>query len=56
MEVMKRQLTAVRPYIHGSLSFFSNVAFTCNSTEIRCANSGGGRTCVPKSWMCDGAR
>ncbi len=31
------------------------LAFDCPG-QIRCANPGSGRACVPKTWMCDGAR
>ena len=41
---------------HFSNPSFENLATGCPVNEVRCVNPGVGRSCVPKSWMCNGAR
>ncbi|CAF0757505.1 unnamed protein product [Adineta steineri] len=35
---------------------FYKIAPTCASTHIRCLNATSDQQCIPKSWVCDGAR
>lgn len=48
-------------FIFTCAEYFWNISFEilaagCPLNEVRCVNSSIGRTCVPKSWMCNGAR
>ncbi|CAF2817195.1 unnamed protein product [Rotaria sp. Silwood2] len=60
MQVMKIQSIVVRFSIYISkLSHhccLTNAGVSCSSNEIRCRNSTGGRSCVPKLSMCNGTR